>query len=489
MASPNRSIAPHRLPFSKAILVFVLVIGLITSHPQSAHASQTWNVTPSSACTLSDAIIANNTSASSGSCVAGSGGIGIINMAAGTYTLNADLPSPANSLSVVGASVGSTIINGQNAHSVFTANGGTLLNVSNLTIEGAGNNEPAIISDGGTINNVVVENSTAAGFGIILGGGGSVTNTAITNVTINDSNSLDGIGLMLGGGTFIVNNVTSYGNGVGIVVGNQSQSSTVTMVNDTIANNSNTAGSPGGIVAFNATINLENSILNNNTSSGTAANCGTGPFPLTGDSMVLPTSQGHNISSDGTCGLTGTSNLSSTSPQLGSLTQASGTYVLPITYNSPAYASAYTPAAPSTDQRGVSRPQCGTADIGAYETTTCAPVSSSGAVSGSGSSSSGTGTSSKKSSSTPSSTPASTSAAPSATAGTTSSTPVPTSILNQSNKTSSSKSSSKKTSSHTAVWAGAFFLLVAIGGGWFYFSRNPKLLAKLLGNITPHKAH
>jgi hypothetical protein len=490
VSRPKRT--SYRSRYSVAAFIgIVFLVGAFLSNTQIAHAASVWNVTPTSACTLSDAITANNTSASSGSCTAGSGGIGVINLAAGTYTLNADLTSPSSSLSVVGSGVGSTIINGQNQHAVFTSNGGTLLNVSNLTIEGAGNGEPAILSSGGSINNVVVDNSTTAGFGIVIGGGGSITNTAVTNITENNASNLDGVGITLTGGTFTVTNVTLSGNGVGMVVGSSSQSTTVNATNITIASNSNTASSPGGIAAINTTLNLENSILASNTSSGVAANCGTGPFPLTGDQMVLPTSQGHDISSDNTCGFSGTSNLSSTDPLLGSLTQSSGTYVLPITYSSPAYASAYTAAAPSTDQRGVSRPQCGTADIGAYETTTCAPAPASGSGGGSAPSSttkkSASPTASSSVSASPTTAAASTSSSSSKT-GTTSGKSNGGSTGSSKTADKNKTASTKSTSSHTAIWIGIIVILIAAGGGgWLFLRKNPNLLSKLLSKSKPSR--
>ena len=49
------------------------------------------------------------------------------------------------------------------------------------------------------------------------------------------------------------------------------------------------------------------------------------------------------------------------------LTLDNGTYVRPLAGNSPAIGSAISSGAPTTDQRGVTRPQNGSYDSGAYE--------------------------------------------------------------------------------------------------------------------------
>src|SRR4051794_21017490 len=98
-----------------------------------AHAT-TYSVTTNSACTLSAAITASNTAATSGSCAAGSAP-NTINMAAGTYTLSANLPLIiTHDLTISGAGPESTIIDGQNQYQGLISNGGGItVNYSNLT--------------------------------------------------------------------------------------------------------------------------------------------------------------------------------------------------------------------------------------------------------------------------------------------------------------------------------------------------------------------
>jgi hypothetical protein len=367
MKSKRSSHVVRRPTILKAAFGVALLVGVLFAHSPLAHAATVWNVTPTSACTLADAITASNTAATSGSCAAGTGGTGTLNIGAGFYTLGASLPAiTGNVLNIVGAGVGTTYIDGQNQYSVIDGSSGNLVGVSNLSIDHAGGGFAIYAYNSTVINNVVIENSTVAG-GISMGGtvGGTLTNASIINGSAN-AYALD---IGVAGGTDTVNNITVASNRNGVYV-NANATSTVNITNATIAANTGS----GGILFQNSsgstTVNLKNSILANTT------NC-TGTI----------TSQGHNITSDNSCGFVGTSNLISTNPGLAILQPVNGTYVLPITYTSPAYDSGDATGAPSTDQRGVPRPQCGGIDIGAYEATGCTPVqSSSGGTSGAGSS-------------------------------------------------------------------------------------------------------
>jgi hypothetical protein len=447
------------------ITIVVLAVATLV-HMPLALAATTWNVTPGSACTLADAILANNTSATSGSCAAGSGSTGTINLAAGTYTLGANLPAISNNnLNIVGAGVGSTIIDGQSLYTVFTDGAGNLSGVSNLTIEHAGNGGSgigtALFAEASTvtINNVVVENSTvAAGIDI------RASNATITNVAIfNNSANAFALRLAYTNGTYTVTNATIYSNRNGVYI-DANGSGTGNITNATIASNT------GGGIDFHIgggspTVNVKNTILASN-----GANCA--------ESAV--TSQGHNIDSGSTCGFVGTSNHSSTNPALGSLTALGGTFVLPIDYNSPAYDQGDATGAPSTDQRGVARPQCSGVDIGAYETTTCTPAPPASGGSG------GTSGGSSKSSSTKTGAASSTTpAATDPTADPTSSKPGDTTASDGSNKSAktdkTTAAATTKAASHAGLmWGVGLVLLVALGGGgWFWLSKNPKLRAKL----------
>jgi hypothetical protein len=85
-------------------------------------------------------------------------------------------------------------------------------------------------------------------------------------------------------------------------------------------------------------------------------------------------SNGHNLSSDGSCGLAGPGDLNNTNPNLGPLADNGGptrTHILPA--GSPAVDAGSNVGCPGTDQRGFLRPVDANADgsaicdIGAYE--------------------------------------------------------------------------------------------------------------------------
>src|ERR1035437_6229331 len=117
-------------------LTLALGLGLLftLSHNYVAQAA-TLNITPVSACTLSDAIMAANTDAIVGSCASGSGS-DTINLGAGTYTLAADLPAiNTGDLNIVGASRDTTIIDGVDLFGTFLINPDPVnVSISNLTV-------------------------------------------------------------------------------------------------------------------------------------------------------------------------------------------------------------------------------------------------------------------------------------------------------------------------------------------------------------------
>ena len=96
-------------PLRRALFGALLLLAAITFiRPPLAHAATTWNVTPTSLCTLADAITASNTGSPKGSCPSGNNG-GVINLASGIYALNGDLPAiSSNPLTITGAGPGGT---------------------------------------------------------------------------------------------------------------------------------------------------------------------------------------------------------------------------------------------------------------------------------------------------------------------------------------------------------------------------------------------
>jgi len=168
-------------------------------------------------------------------------------------------------------------------------------------------------------------------------------------------------------------------------------SSTAYFKNTIVANN--TAGdgvSNNGYTAASSTISVgskKNTIVANNTASDGVSNnvhtLFTACFKNTivandtagdGASITVPTaasstiSQGNNLDSEDSCGFDQSTDQRNADPLLGPLQDNGGpTFTRAITSDSPAFNEGTNAGAPPTDQRGVTRPQNGTCDIGAYE--------------------------------------------------------------------------------------------------------------------------
>ena len=241
--------------------------------------------------------------------------------------------------------------------------GGTLT-VSNSTLSGNhadyGGSGGAMCSGGGT---VTVNNSVLSGNSAFYGGG------------INSG----GDPYRSGGGTVTVNNSTLSGNaapaGGGGINNNGFGVSTVTVTNSTLSGNL-TNGTGGGIlIRRGGLLTARNTILANSL----GGNCGT-----------IISSQGHNLSDDGTCStsFTQSSDLNGIPAGLdpGGLQNNGGpTQTIALLPGSPAvdaiplsptdYCTAANGTAPvATDQRGGARPQGPACDIGAFELEGVAPL-------------------------------------------------------------------------------------------------------------------
>jgi CSLREA domain-containing protein len=180
---------------------------------------------------------------------------------------------------------------------------------------------------------------------VTLSGAWVVSNTAINN----------GGGIYNSGGTLTLINTTVSGNrAAGGSGGGLLNGGTTAITFTTVT--SNTAASGGyGIHRADGTVALQNALVAHNGT--TATNC----------SGVL-VSNGHNLEYGDTCNLTATTDITDTNPLLGPLTYDSGTWVHPLLMGSPATDQGVClPGVTTVDQRGVTRPQQGGCDIGAYE--------------------------------------------------------------------------------------------------------------------------
>jgi len=151
---------------------------------------------------------------------------------------------------------------------------------------------------------------------------------------------------------------------------------TMTLLNCTIAfnhTNNNVAAHGGGFANMEPrtlfTAYFKNTIVANNTAGDGASNNGfTDPFSTT-------ISQGNNLDSENSCGFNQPTDQRNINPFLGPLQDNGGpTFTHAIECTSPAYNRGTNTGAPPTDQRGITRPQNGITDIGAYEAICAQPA-------------------------------------------------------------------------------------------------------------------
>ena len=313
---------------------------------------------------LREAIIAVNNDASSG---------WTINLGAGTYDLSItgdgeDLAATGdldilNTVSIVGAGTGSTIIDGTSMlDRLFDVRSGGDLSLDDLTLTGGdgdvyGGGAVYVASGGAlTATDVVFDDNTVGntnGGAIFSQGTTTLNRVAVTNSTSGGA----GGGISATAGTLTIDNSTISGNtslydGAGIHV--QNGSTTANIQHTTIANNNATSGNGGGLWVSASTVNTSYSIFAEN-SSAFGGNDVHGTIVSGGYNIIE-----HNSGFSGTVG----TDILGSDPGLSALTLVDDTYVHAITNSS----IAYNPAVDSGyyfDQRQTLRDD--NPDIGAYE--------------------------------------------------------------------------------------------------------------------------
>jgi CSLREA domain-containing protein len=419
----------EQLGSRRILAILAAAIGLSLAPAAAAQATTfTVNTTanthtgscPGNACSLRDAIDAAN----------GADGNTVV-LPAGTFNLNTnDDPNTFGELvvnktmTITGAGARNTTIDANGRSRIFRAtddSGGLTLN--DLTVTGGHNplvNPPAgymqftpsFDREGGgifvesplTLNRVTVRNNSAG-----LGGGGIMNEPP-------ESGSINDIPVTIDRSSIINNKVeggTSNGQGGGLTVfGN------LTMTNTTVAGNSvsnGTANEGGGVTATSGDLQLDSStgdvsgiltftnvtIAGNQITGGTPATnsggglsgdnlcCGGEPGPIfysnlhakntiiggnlvngvkSDCALVNTTSSDHNISSDGSCGFSDAGSKQGTDPGLLALENRGGpTDTMGLSPTSAATNNGTNSGCPTIDQRGVTRPQAGTCDVGALE--------------------------------------------------------------------------------------------------------------------------
>ena len=343
--------------------------------------------------------------------VAGAGDT--INVAAGSYTTPSEsFPlTIGQSLTITGAGANSTVIDAKQTDRVISVTGTADLNISGVAIQGG--TAPGITNGGGIVDNspgtltltdcIVTGNKADSGGGIAEEGGGIVN---LTTCTVSSNKADDNGGGIVedGGGTVNLDSCTLNGNTSTIDGGGIAEEGggTVNLINCTLSGNSS-VGSGGGMTFGGGiagdgggTINANNTTISNNratTGGGIANNSGdavnlantiVAENTQGGDCTGSITSNGHNLDSDGTCGLNaGLGDLIAKNPLLGplQLNAPGSTATEALFVGSPAI-DAGNPG-PSdgkgnhcepTDERGVPRPVGPACDIGAFEGQVTPPV-------------------------------------------------------------------------------------------------------------------
>jgi fibronectin-binding autotransporter adhesin len=286
------------------------------------------------------------------------------------FSCSGDIPLTATlnitgSMTIDGSGQSITLDGQHQRQVIYTSSSNLTLNA--LTIANGNGSTPG--SGGGIYNKsgtVSITNSTLSGNSASIDGGGIDNEAGTVSISTSTlSNNSTTVELSLGGGiannrgTVSISTSTLSGNsaylgyGGGIFNGD----GTLTISTSTLSGNSAFSGEGGGIDNESGTVSSDGSIVANNTGGDCAENGGIHD-------------KGYNLDSDGSCFTAPTS--LHTNPQLAALANNGGpTQTMALQPGSPAIdvIPTSTNLCPSTDQRGLPRPDEGESacDMGAYE--------------------------------------------------------------------------------------------------------------------------
>jgi len=347
------------------------------------------------ACSLRDAVAAASASADPEDLVV---------VPAGNYSISSGELGVfgEGTVTVRGAGARSTVIDAHQTSRVFNVSADKAV-LEGLTITGGateigdGSEAPG---DGGGIlafegGEVLLRGVTVSGNTAGQNGGGvsappeGTNRTAVTilDSTISGNHVSGGAAEALGGGVYVLGkfsmtNSTITGNsaessilapvvqGGGVLLAIDpaaTEASEGTIVNSTIAGNTvGMAGVGAGLSVYNpmpmtggsAALAVKDTIVAGNTAPTGQSDC----------ALVAMVSSDHNISGDGSCMFTDAGSKQNTDPLLGGLQNNGGeTDTLALQPGSPAIDAGTNDGCPGTDQRGVTRPQGSSCDVGAFE--------------------------------------------------------------------------------------------------------------------------
>ena len=307
----------------------------------------------------------------------------------------------ANSYASVGGAIrneGKLVVNSSIISGNLASGGGGINNSGLLTINHSSVHDNQAFNGGGLVNaagtmsvnssNVLSNSANQLGAGIENGSILLVNNSVIANnvacnqacpfnaVSLPNSKIPDtgytseGGGIFSSGGALTVTNSTIstntvlFGHSAGL-----SNNSRAMISNTTISGN--TAAYAAGI-DNNFAMTLTNVTLSGNVNDGLRSygtawvqNTIVASGGCAGPGVI---SLGHNVDSGNSCGLHATGDLTNTNPLLGPLQNNGGpTPTHALLPGSPAINGGDNAGCPATDQRGITRPQAGICDIGAYE--------------------------------------------------------------------------------------------------------------------------
>jgi len=201
--------------------------------------------------------------------------------ATGTITLSADLPEITANMDISGLGRDQVIVDGANSHRPFTINASATVNLSGMTVTHGSSSFGGGLYNEGTLK--VSDSAVSSNTG---NSGGGIYNLFGT-VTVNDS-TLDGnTALSSGGGIValsgtltVTNSTLDGGSATNFGGGIYAFSSTLTVTDSILSANSANDGA-GGIYSGSSTVKVINSTLSGNS----ATNSGGGIF--NGDSSAL----------------------------------------------------------------------------------------------------------------------------------------------------------------------------------------------------------
>lgn len=310
-----------------------------------------------------------------------------------TGSLNLDVP-----MTIHGAGARETIIDGQQLDRVFELSAGADSRLTDLTVTGGDGNTMG----GGIYAQAHLRLERVHIMGNRASGGGGIFVNPLGSLSLNDSTVSHNIANGQAGGIridtrgTITNSTISHNQALGladpVLMGTGVPFAfaqgggvdvrglgTVLIRNSTIAFNRAAAGGAGlhfdtayvdalpdpltgAVTAPLFDVILENTIVARNEADVAQADC----LVTVGLSRIL--SQGHNLDSDGSCGLDQPGDLPALDPMLGDLGNHQGaTDTLELLPSSPARGAGNPATCTLQDQRGVARSADSTCDIGAYE--------------------------------------------------------------------------------------------------------------------------